>query len=107
MLQHGQCKAWLLRIMFTTVVAVCNVTELRSCQVSLCYMCSCMLYTILSLIVLGGMFTVAEAAAAAEGGINFKLKEGYSAETSGRLTQNDLVMVATVFLYPQVVCWCV
>ena len=40
-------------------------------------------YMILSLIVLGGMFTVAEAAAAAEGGINFTLKEGFSAETSG------------------------
>ena len=46
-------------------------------------MCGCMLYMILSLIVLGGMFSVAEAAAAAEGGINFKLKEGFSAETSG------------------------
>ena len=44
---------------------------------------SCMLYMIISLIVLGGMFAVAEAAAAAEGGINFKLKEGFSAETSG------------------------
>ena len=39
-----------------------------------------------SRVVLGGMFTVAETAAAAEGGINFKLKEGFSAETSGILT---------------------
>lgn len=46
-------------------------------------MCDYMLYMIISLIVLGGMFAVAEAAAAAEGGINFKLKEGFSAETSG------------------------
>ena len=38
---------------------------------------------ILPLVVLGGMFAVSEAAAAAEGGINFKLKEGFSAETSG------------------------
>lgn len=38
-----------------------------------------------SLPVLGGMFAVAEAAAEAEGGINFKLKEGFSAETSGGL----------------------
>jgi len=29
------------------------------------------------------MFAVAEAAASAPGGINFKLKEGFSAETSG------------------------
>lgn len=35
--------------------------------------------------VLGGMFAVAEAAAEGEGGINFKLKEGFSAETSGLL----------------------
>ena len=48
-----------------------------------CCMCSCMLYVILPPVVLGGMFAVAEAAAAAEGGINFKLKEGFSAETSG------------------------
>jgi len=34
-------------------------------------------------LVLGGMFAVAEASAAAEGGVNFKLKEGFSAETSG------------------------
>lgn len=35
------------------------------------------------LVVLGGMFAVTEAAAAEEGGVNFKLKEGFSAETSG------------------------
>ena len=48
------------------------------------------LLTTHSCVVLGGMFAVAEAAAAAEGGINFKLKEGFSAETSGILAWNIL-----------------
>jgi len=36
-------------------------------------------------VVFGGMFAAAEAAANAPGGIDFKLKEGFSAETSGTL----------------------
>ena len=48
------------------------------------------------------MFAVAEASAAAEGGINFKLKEGFSAETSGF---NLLVMNVLYFLFMQVASW--
>ena len=52
----------------------------------------CTIYNSL-FVVLGGMFDVAETAAAAAGGINFKLKEGFSAETSGF---NLLVMTSNV-----------
>ena len=48
------------------------------------------------------MFAVAEAAAAAEGGINFKLKEGFSAETSGfnLLIMNVLTNTFLTYRWP-------
>ncbi|XP_065910076.1 inactive selenide, water dikinase-like protein [Dysidea avara] len=53
-----------------------NLASNQKQDVSLC---------IHTLPVFGGMFAAAEAAASAPDGINFKLKEGFSAETSGGL----------------------